>query len=159
MKNKKRNFIKKNKMLDGFTFVETMSVLAIGAILAAGTTVSGAKLIEKARQSSAKNQIEQYCSALQSYFLDCGTFPTTEQGLFALWQKPDLYPIPEDWNGPYLEKEPSPDPWGTDFEYINSENSFLPLEIPSHLPFVLISYGSDKKEGGEGNAKDICSWK
>lgn len=152
--NEKRNF----KKSDGFTFIETMSVLAIGGILAAGTTISGTKLIEKARQTSAKNQIEQYSAALQSYFLDCGTFPTTEQGLFALWEKPDLYPIPEEWNGPYIERKPSPDPWGTDFEYINSEDSALPSEIPAHLPFVLISLGADKKEGGEGNAKDIYSW-
>lgn len=152
--NEKRNF----KKSDGFTFIETMSVLAIGGILAAGTTISGTKLIEKARQTSAKNQIEQYSAALQSYFLDCGTFPTTEQGLFALWEKPDLYPIPEEWNGPYIERKPSPDPWGTDFEYINSEDSALSSEIPTHLPFVLISFGADKKEGGEGNAKDIYSW-
>lgn len=152
--NEKRNF----KKSDGFTFIETMSVLAIGGILAAGTTISGTKLIEKARQTSAKNQIEQYSAALQSYFLDCGTFPTTEQGLFALWEKPDLYPIPEEWNGPYIERKPSPDPWGTDFEYINSEDSALSSEIPAHLPFVLISFGADKKEGGEGNAKDIYSW-
>lgn len=152
--NEKRNF----KKSDGFTFIETMSVLAIGGILAAGTTISGTKLIEKARQTSAKNQIEQYSAALQSYFLDCGTFPTTEQGLFALWEKPDLYPIPEEWNGPYIERKPSPDPWGTDFEYINSEDSALSAEIPTHLPFVLISFGADKKEGGEGNAKDIYSW-
>lgn len=152
--NEKRKF----KKSDGFTFIETMSVLAIGGILAAGTTISGTKLIEKARQTSAKNQIEQYSAALQSYFLDCGTFPTTEQGLFALWEKPDLYPIPEEWNGPYIERKPSQDPWGTDFEYINSEDSALPSEIPTHLPFVLISFGADKKEGGEGNAKDICSW-
>lgn len=153
--NEKRKF----KKSEGFTFIETMSVLAIGGILAAGTTISGTKLIEKARQTSARNQLEQYSSALQSYFLDCGVFPTTEQGLIALWEKPDLYPIPEEWNGPYVERKPSPDPWGTDFEYINSENTTLPSEIPSHLPFVLISFGADKKEGGEGNAKDICSWR
>lgn len=152
--NEKRKFRKS----EGFTFIETMSVLAIGGILAAGTTISGTKLIEKARQTSAKNQLEQYSSALQSYFLDCGVFPTTEQGLIALWEKPDLYPIPEEWNGPYVERKPSPDLWGTDFEYINTENTTLSSEIPAHLPFVLISFGADKKEGGEGNAKDICSW-
>ena len=147
------------KKSEGFTFVETMSVLAVGAILTTGSTVSGAKLIEKARQSAARNQIQQYHSALQSYFLDCGSYPTTEQGLQALWERPVEFPVPEEWNGPYLEREPSTDPWGTNFEYINAEDTTMPAEIPENLPFVLISYGADKTEGGDGNGKDICSWK
>ncbi|MCQ2592582.1 MAG: type II secretion system protein GspG [Treponema sp.] len=149
----------KTKTSEAFTFVETISVLAIGAILAAGTTVSASKLIEKARETAAKNQIVQYSSALQSYFLDCGRFPTTEQGLGALWQRPVLYPVPENWEGPYLDREPSSDPWGTDFEYLSSESSALPSEVPAHLPYVLISYGSDRKEGGFGSGRDIYSWK
>lgn len=143
---------------DGFTFVETLAVLAIGAILVAGSTVSATKLIAMAKQTSARNQIDAFQAALQSYFLDCGRFPTSEQGLQALWQKPDLFPVPEEWNGPYLERKPSDDPWGTPFEYISSESSILPAEVPENLPFVIISYGADKVEGGEGNDADICSW-
>lgn len=149
----------KSKKSEGFTFVETMSVLAIGAILAAGTAVSGTKLIEKAKQSSAKSQIEQYRTALQSYFLDCGCYPTTAQGLNALWEEPVEFSLSEQWNGPYLERKPCADPWGSDFEYLNSQDSALPSEVPESLPFVLISYGADRQEGGEGNGKDICSWK
>lgn len=145
--------------LEGFTFVETLAVLAIGAILAAGTTVSATKLISTARKTAARNQIEQYSAALQSYFLDCGTFPTTEQGLSALWEKPVFYPVPESWNGPYVERKPAADPWGTNIEYLSAESSIMPAEVPKNLPFVLISYGSDKKKGGEGDAADIASWK
>ena len=133
-----------------FTFVETLAVLAITAALTAGCTVAVAKLVSTAKKTSARNQIEQYGAALQTYFLDCGRFPTTEQGLYALWEKPVLYPVPENWDGPYLERKPGKDPWGTDFEYISSESSVM--------PYVLICYGSDKARGGKENGKDIVSW-
>lgn len=143
---------------EGFTFVETLSVLAIGAVLAAGSTVSANKLINVARKTSAKNQIEQFSSALQSYFLDCGCFPTTEQGIEALWEKPALFPVPENWNGPYLNRKPGADPWGSNFEYIGGEGAAMPSEVPPNMPFVLISYGADREKGGEGNGSDIVSW-
>jgi len=141
-----------------FTFVETLAVLAITAALAAGCTVSVAKLISTAKYTSARNQIEQYKAALQAYFLDCGRFPTTEQGLQSLWEKPVLYPVPENWSGPYLDRKPGKDPWGTDFEYLSSESSLMPSEVPQDLPFVLISYGADKDKGGEEGGKDVVSW-
>jgi len=144
---------------EGFTFVETLAVLAIGAVMAAGSSVAVARYVNLAKETAAKNQIEQYTAALQSYFLDCGRFPTTEQGIGALWEKPILYPVPENWDGPYLERKPSVDPWGTDFKYFSSESSSLPSEVPENMPFVLISYGADKEQGGEGNGSDICSWK
>ena len=105
-----------------------------------------------------KNQIEQYSQALQSYFLDCGRFPTSEQGIAALWSKPELYPVPEKWNGPYLNKRPGKDPWGGDFEYISAESSALPSEVCENLPYVLLCYGADKKKGGSGEGEDIVSW-
>ena len=157
-KKEKKNGKKKNES-EGFTFVETIIVLAIVAILTAGTTVSAGRLISTAKRVSAKNQIEQYSSALQTYFLDCVRFPTTEQGLKALWEKTDLYPIPENWNGPYLEKEPAKDPWGADYKYISRESSVMPLQVPDGLPFVLLSYGADGQEGGEKDNEDIVSWK
>lgn len=148
-----------NGKAKAFTFVETLAVLAITAILAAGTTVSISKYIAKAKKTAARNQIEQYSAALQSYFLDCGRFPTTEQGLVALWKRPDMYPVPENWNGPYLEREPAADPWGTDYKYLSAESSSMPPEVPENMPFVLISYGADKNSGGEGNGEDIFSWR
>ena len=154
-----KNEAKKQKDYEAFTFVETLAVLAIMAVLTAGCTVSVTRLVSIAKKNSARNQIEQFSAALQTYFLDCGCFPTTEQGLNALWEKPVLYPVPENWDGPYLERKPGKDPWGTDFEYISSQSSVMPSEVPANLPFVLISYGADKiretKEGGD----DIVSWK
>ena len=143
----------------GFTYVETVAVIAIGAILTAGSVFSASKIISAARKTAARTQIEQYGSALQTYFLDCGRFPTTEQGLSALWEKPVLYPVPENWDGPYLEREPGNDPWGTDFKYLSAESSIMPAEVPANLPYVLISYGPDGKEGGKGESDDIYSWK
>ena len=151
---------------EGFTYVETVAVIAIGAILTAGSLFSANKIISAARKTAARSQISQYSSALQTYFLDCGRFPTSEQGLAALWEKPVFYPVPENWDGPYLESEPCNDPWGTSFKYLSSESSIMPSEVPENLPFVLISFGPDGKEGGssysageEGGSDDICSWK
>lgn len=144
---------------EGFTFIETLAVLGICAILSAGCLFSATKLIAMAKKTSAKSQIQQYSSAMQIYFLDCGRFPTTEQGISALWKKPTLYPVPENWNGPYIDHEPEKDPWGTDFQYFGTESTSLLPEIPSNLPFILISYGADKKQGGEGESSDIFSWK
>ena len=157
--NKKIRRIVYGKKAEGFTYVETVAVIAIGAILTAGSIFSATKLISAAKRTAAKSQIEQFSCALQTYFLDCGRFPTTEQGLWALWEKPVFYPVPEDWKGPYLDREPAHDPWGTDFKYLSAESSAMPAEVPESLPFVLISYGSDGKEGGKGDADDICSWK
>ena len=145
-------------MADAFTFVETLAVLSIGAIIAAGSTVSATKLISFAKKTAARNQIEQYSAALQTYFLDCGRFPTSEQGLAALWTKPDLYPLPENWKGPYLERKPGKDPWGSDFEYISAESSAMPSEVPENLPYVLVCWGADKARGGSGEGEDIVSW-
>ena len=165
---KEKNYVKKTKCKQkqkkfcktepAFTFVETLAVLAITAVLTAGCTVSIAKIVSLAKHTSARNQIDQYSAALQAYFLDCGRFPTSEQGLAALWEKPVLYPVPEEWGGPYLERRPGKDPWGTDFEYISAEDSLMPPEVPANLPYVLISYGPDKEKGGSENGQDIVSW-
>ena len=158
---KEKNYGKKRKKIKNypaFTFVETLAVLAITAALTAGCTISVSKLIANAKRISARNQIEQYSAALQTYFLDCGRFPTTEQGLAALWEKPVLFPIPDEWNGPYLERRPAKDPWGTDFEYLSAESSVMPSEVPANLPYVLISYGADKTKGGKESGRDIVSW-
>ncbi len=153
------------KCSEGYTYVETVAVIAIGAILTAGSVFSASKVISVAKKTAARTQIEQYSSALQTYFLDCGRFPTTEQGLSALWEKPVLYPVPENWDGPYLDREPGNDPWGTDYKYLSAESSIMPSEVPEKLPFILISYGPDGKEdsgagqGTTGGSDDICSWK
>lgn len=164
-KKQEKNYVFKRKKqfwtckTDGFTYVETIAVLAICAILSAGTIASASRLIYVAKKNAAESQISQYSTALQIYFLDCGRFPTSEQGINALWEKPELFPVPENWNGPYLERKPKSDPWGTDYKYYSRESEPLPASAPEKLPYVLISYGADGKEGGEGESCDIVSWK
>ncbi len=135
----------------GFTFIETLIVLAIMLILSAGIGLSGSKYIERSRKSTAINEIAVYTNALYTYYLDCGIFPSETQGLKALWVKPDFYPIPSNWQGPYVNKLPGVDPWGR--EYIYS------LQNEAGLPFSIMSTGSDGLaiEGAEND--NIYSWK
>jgi general secretion pathway protein G len=108
------------------------------------------RYIDKARVATSRSQIEALSLALNAYALDCMQYPTQEQGFDALWSKPVLEPVPPGWNGPYVTKKIANDPWGHPYE----------LQVPGSngLPFGLRSLGSDGKEGGEGNAKDITSW-
>jgi general secretion pathway protein G len=144
----------KQRRLPGFTFVETLAALAIGAILAAGTGVSVLKVIDLARKTSAENQITVFKAALQTYYIDCGAFPSEFQSLEALWEKPVLTPVPDLWAGPYIDREIPLDPWGSPYQYSTGENSG-----ESKLPFTIMSFGADGKEGGSGSNADIFSWK
>src|SRR5574344_2304601 len=149
--NPKKRWFKNEKEANGFTFVETLAVLAVGAVLAAGAGISGAKIVEQARNTSAKESISQFKAALQSYYIDCGQFPTTQQGLEALWTKPVLVPVPQNWNGPYLDHELQADPWGAEYVYTAKGSAAFPEDAVSGLPFVIISYGADRVAGGDGN--------
>ena len=64
-----------------------------------------------------------------------------------------MYPIPQNWKGPYIESEVSIDPWGKDFIYKNKSSE------KDTVPFEIISYGSDGMAGGTGNEEDLVSWK
>lgn len=150
---------KKCHKSEGFTFVETLAVLGVMAILTASVGASCYQMLETARRTAAKNSIAQYKSALQSYYIDCGTYPTDQQGLEALWEKPVLSPIPAKWNGPYVEEQIQSDPWKSNYVYRTNRNAFFPGDAPENLPFVIISFSADKKEGGSGKNEDICSWK
>ncbi len=145
----------------GFTFVETLAVLVVMALLASQVGVATNSLIQRAKVSSARNQIEMFKVALQSYYIDCGRFPTGEQGLLALWEKPSLYPLPESWKGPYIEKKIPSDPWGNPYSYFSAEGVALTLSgtsAPEGLPYAIVSYGADGLFGGEGKGEDIVSW-
>lgn len=159
MKKRKRNCCAVLARRDeGFTFVETLAVIAVSSILAAQAGVAVNSLVQKSRCASARAQISSFTAALQSYYADCGVFPSSEQGLEALWTKPELIPVPQGWSGPYTDKKNFADPWGTPYSYLTQNSSVLPEGTPEGLPFVLLSYGADRKEGGKGNDKDIISW-
>lgn len=144
---------KTKKTDDGFSFAETVAVLAIMLILTASVGISAFKYVDKAKTVSAKNQILTYKIALNAYYLDCGMYPTKEQGLNALWEKPILYPVPKNWNGPYLDSQIKLDPWGNEYQYTNNAG------MENMVPFEILSFGSDGDLGGKGSEEDLVSWK
>ena len=135
----------------GFTLIELMVVIVILGILAGLIVPRIMGRPEEAKQLKAKIQIESLETALKLYKLDNGTFPSTEQGLLALVEPPEVEPLPKKYRtGGYLEKGKLPkDPWGNDFIY---------LSPGVHGDYDFISYGADGVPDGEGKNKDINSW-
>lgn len=132
--------IRNNK---GMTLLEIMIVLVIlgGLIAILATSVQGS--LKKAKMRQAKIQISEYGKALDMYYQDCNNYPSTEEGLQALMQAP---PSCQNWGpDPYLKKL-NKDPWGGEFVYESQGNAY-----------VLKSYGSDKREGGTGDAQDVTN--
>lgn len=138
------------KLSEGWTFMETLIVMAIVLILTASVGFSAIKQLDKARIVTVKSQLESFSLALDSYYMDNGFYPSVEQGLNALWQKPESSPEANNWNGPYISKPVAKDPWGNDYIYI--------VPGTNGLPYGIASYGKDGTEGGEGNDQDITTW-
>ncbi len=104
---------------------------------------------ESAKRKAAKLEIDQIGQSLDLYKLEIGRYPTTQEGLAALVTAPSGGAT--NWNGPYLKKTTVPkDPWGNEYKYVSpgAENR----------PYDIISFGSDGKEGGDGDGRDITSW-
>jgi general secretion pathway protein G len=135
--------------VSGFTLIELMVVIIILGILAGLIIPRIMEDPEKAKVVKAKLQIEGFSAALKRYKLDNGDYPSTDQGLQALVEKPSVGKIPARYpDKGYLSKIPK-DPWGNDYLYV------CPGE---HGDFDLIAFGGDGKEGGEGKDADVRSW-
>lgn len=133
----------------GFTLIEMMVVIVILGILAGLVVPRLMDEPEKARVIKAKMQIENISMALKKFKMDNGFYPSTEQGLEALVQKPSIGKIPKNYpEKGYMNSIPD-DPWMNPYIYIS------PGE---HDDFEVISYGADAEEGGEGFDADIQSW-
>ena len=134
----------------GFTLIELMVVIVILGILAGIVGTRVLKQPDKARVTAAVTKLEVLKSALAQYYVATGTYPTTEQGLMALWNAPD--PEPDGYDGPYVENPNAlKDPWNNPYVY----------EYPTDRPnydYELVSYGKDGKEGGTELDKDITNW-
>jgi general secretion pathway protein G len=137
------------KDIRGFTLIEIMLVVIIIGILVAMVVPNLSGRSEQARITAAKTDIEANLStALDMYESDNGRYPTTEQGLQALLDKPSSSPAPNNWNGPYLKKKKIPkDPWGNDYVYVapGSRNKD---------EYDLSSHGPDGTESDD----DVVNW-
>lgn len=135
-----------------FTLIELLVVIVVIAILATLVAPNVFQHVGSAKDATARSQVEMFGAALDAYRLDNGRYPTTEQGLGALWQAPTTDPRPSNWRGPYVRKQIPADPWGHPYEY-RSPGTVNPST------YDLLSYGADGKPGGDGDAADITSWK
>jgi general secretion pathway protein G len=135
---------KRKKKEMGFSLIELLIVMVIMGLLAAlvGPRMFGK--VGKSKQNAARAQMALFETALDTYRLDVGKYPSTEQGLQALRSKPS---DEEKWDGPYLPKSVPKDPWGHPYTYIRMDNGEVEM----------ISLGANGTEGGEGEDKDISS--
>jgi len=133
----------------GFTLIEVLVVVAILGILAAIVVPRIMDRPDEAKRVAAKADIAAIVQALKLYRLDNGFYPTTDQGLGALVQRPTTQPVPSNWKqGGYLERVPK-DPWGGDYQF---------LSPGVHGEIDVFSLGADHASGGEGNGADIGNW-
>ena len=131
----------------GFTLVEIMLVVIIIGALSAMIIPRLTGRSDQAKASVAKSDIDAHlATALKLYELDNGGFPTTSQGLMALRTQPSSNPIPKNWNGPYIEKDPT-DPWGRPYVYASPGD---------HRPDYDL-YSKGKNESSEDD--DIVNWR
>ena len=135
----------------GFTLVEILVVIAIISLLASVVLLNIAPQIGMGSQAAAKAQIQVLSSAATTYRMAHGRYPTQQQGLEALVQKPSQEPIPENYpDGGYLSgRVVPPDPWKRPYVYL----------IPGRQDenFEILSYGADGEPGGSGADADVSS--
>ena len=131
----------------GFTLIEVLVVVAILGILAAIVVPRIMDRPDEAKRVAAKADIGAIVQALKLYRLDNGFYPSTDQGLGSLVQRPTTNPAPGNWK-PYLDKLPR-DPWGADYQDLSPG---VKGEID------VFSLGADRARGGDGNAADIGNW-
>lgn len=133
----------------GFTLIEIMVVVVILGILAAIVVPNIIDRPDVAREAKARQDIKAIDSALKLYRLDNYRYPTTEQGLAALVNKPSSEPVPRNWkSGGYLDRLPT-DPWGHVYHYRNPGQ---------HGPIDIYTLGRDNQQGGDGADADIGNW-
>src|SRR5208283_2084518 len=147
-----REIISKPVVFDsGFTLLEIIVVVFILSLLVAIVAPKIMGKTDDAKIAETKVQIRNFETALKMYKLDNGYYPTTEQGLDALINKPATGQIPTAYrDGGYLEQHKIPmDAWGNPYVY---------LSPGAHGDFDIISFGADGKEGGEGKDADITNY-
>ena len=139
--------LRRNTWQSGFTLLELMVVLLILALLATIAAPRVTKYLRKAKTETARIQVDALGAAVDAFHVDTGRFPTSAEGLNALIDPPAATPS---WDGPYIKRRDSlVDPWGEAYHYT----------IPGkHSEFDIYTLGSDHREGGEGDARDVGNW-
>jgi len=134
---------------NGFTLIEVMVVIVILGILAALVVPRVMNRPDEARTLKAKQDMRTLEGALNLYRLDNYDYPSTDQGLEALVQKPTTSPEPRHWkDGGYIDRLPK-DPWGEAYQY---------LRPGEHGDIDIYTLGADRQPGGDGNDADIGNW-
>ncbi len=133
----------------GFTLIEIMVVIVILGILATLIVPRVMERPDEARRTKAALDIQAISQALELYRLDNHRYPTSDQGLEALVNKPTTEPVPKRWKPEGYLGKVSPDPWG---------NPYIYLSPGVHNQYDIVSYGVDGEAGGEGKNADIYSW-
>ncbi|RYF83131.1 MAG: type II secretion system protein GspG [Comamonadaceae bacterium] len=131
----------------GFTLIELMVVLVIIGVLAALIVPNVIGRADDARVTAARTDVNNLMNALKMYRLDNQRYPSGEQGLRALVERPTTGPAAPNWK-PYIDKLPN-DPWGRPYQYMNPG---VKGEID------VLSLGADGQAGGEGGNADVGSW-
>ena len=137
--------VKKNNK--GFTLIEIMVVVIILGILTAIVAPNIIGRVGDAQITAAKQTIRSIESALRMYRLDNFNYPSTEQGIEALTNKPNGQNA-RNWKGPYLDRVPD-DPWG---------NKYLYMFPGLNGEFDVYTFGRDGNQGGDGDDADIGNW-
>ena len=133
-----------NKTMSGFTLIEILIVVVILGILGAVVVPNILSRPDTARVQAAQTDLRALSQTLEIYRLDNFQYPSSEQGLESLVDRPSGFPEPKNWNPEgYLKKLPT-DPWGSPYLYEKTGSSYS-----------LISLGADGQEGGEGFDADI----
>ena len=132
-------------MRKAFSLIEVMIVVVILGLIASLVVPNLIGQSEQAKQKLVCVQMKSLKDALDSFKVNEGTYPTTQEGLKALIQNPDSQKYKNYPSGGFLNSKKLPkDPWGNDYIYINNDGSI-----------DIISLGADGKEGGNGENKDI----
>ncbi len=133
----------------GFTLIEIMVVVVILGILVTFAALNVLDNPEKARLTKARHDIRVLENALEMYKLDNFRYPTTDQGLEALVERPNSPPEPRNWqSGGYMKELPR-DPWGNEYQYLGPDDAGGGIRI--------LTLGADNRPGGDGQDADISS--
>ncbi|AJQ95874.1 type II secretion system major pseudopilin GspG [Gynuella sunshinyii] len=135
-----------NNKQTGFSLLELMIAVLIMAAITGLVAPMYFGRQDEANQKLARTDLKTIETALDMYRLDNFVYPSTDQGLDALLNKPSGSPEAKNWRGPYIKTAPK-DPWGNPYVYINNGSGSIEI----------VSYGKDGREGGEEADADISS--